>query len=187
MQVVYIFTERTTVSQVPKKKGLNWQRLLRCITFRCVVLNDAQVTAPGAFRWRWQRRLQAIHVVASITIIAEEQLILQKEVVLVNMIKEKQFNSWLTSLSDVPQRPHDLHSIHCQRYFFTERIILAVNWRQVGCAERPQSEQETNSSAVFVFLFSVVSPRQKSQYVCGEAAPLFLGSDLKKRKKKKEK
>lgn len=41
--------------------------------------------------------------------------------------------------------------------------MLAVNWRQVGWAERPQSEHETSSSAEFVFLFSVESPKQKSQ------------------------
>lgn len=47
---------------------------------RRVVLNDAQVTAPGAFRGLMQWRLQAVHVVASITIVAEEQLILKKTV-----------------------------------------------------------------------------------------------------------
>lgn len=47
---------------------------------RRVVLNDAQVTAPGAFRGLMQWRLQAVHMVASITIIAEEQLILKKTV-----------------------------------------------------------------------------------------------------------
>lgn len=46
---------------------------------RRVVLNDAQVTAPGAFRGLMQWRLQAVHVVASITIIAEKQLILKKQ------------------------------------------------------------------------------------------------------------
>lgn len=46
---------------------------------RRVVLNDAQVTAPGAFRGLMQWRLQAVHVVASITIVAEEQLILKKQ------------------------------------------------------------------------------------------------------------
>lgn len=43
---------------------------------RRVVLNDAQVTAPGAFRGLMQWRLQAVHVVASITIVAKEQLII---------------------------------------------------------------------------------------------------------------
>ena len=38
-----------------------------------------------------------------------------------------------TSLSDVPQSPQDLHSIHCQGYFFTEMIILAENCRHEGC------------------------------------------------------
>lgn len=39
----------------------------------------------------------------------------------------------LTSLSDVPQRPQDLHSIHCQGYFFTDIIMFGVNCRQDGC------------------------------------------------------
>ena len=39
----------------------------------------------------------------------------------------------LTSLSDVPQIEQHLHSIHCQRYFFTEMIMFAVNCKQVGC------------------------------------------------------
>ncbi len=37
-----------------------------------------------------------------------------------------------TSLSDVPQSPHDLHSMHCHGYFFTEIIIFGVNCRQEG-------------------------------------------------------
>lgn len=69
----------------------------------------------------------------------------------------------LTSLSDVPQIPQDLHSIHCQRYFFTDNIIVGVNCKQDGCADRPQSEHDTRSSASCVFLFSFESPKQKSQ------------------------
>lgn len=38
-----------------------------------------------------------------------------------------------TSLSEVPQTEQHLHSMHCQRYFFTDILILAVNCRQVGC------------------------------------------------------
>ena len=41
-------------------------------------------------------------------------------------------NVILTSLSDVPQIEQHLHSMHCQRYFPTEMIIFAVNWRHVG-------------------------------------------------------
>lgn len=41
-------------------------------------------------------------------------------------------NYMLTSLSDVPQIEQHLHSIHCQRYFPTEIIILAVNCKHVG-------------------------------------------------------
>ena len=77
-----------------------------------------------------------------------------------NTVKER---VTLTSLSEVPQRPQDLHSIHCHRYFFTDSIIFAVNWRQEGWADRPQSEHETKISAELVFLFSPESPRQKSQ------------------------
>lgn len=62
-----------------------------------------------------------------------------------------------------------MHSIHCHRYRFTEIIIFAVNCKQEGCPDRPQSLHETNSSAVPVFLFSRVSPRQKSQYGDGAA------------------
>lgn len=38
--------------------------------------------------------------------------------------------------------------------------------------DRPQSEQETNSSEVPVFLFSLASPKQKSQYGLGAAFSL---------------
>lgn len=62
-----------------------------------------------------------------------------------------------------------LHSMHCQRYRFTEIIMFVVNCRQEGWPDRPQSLQETSSSAVPVFLFSRVSPRQKSQYGDGAA------------------
>lgn len=83
----------------------------------------------------------------------------------------------LTSLSDVPQRAHDLHSRHCHRYFFIDITILGVNWRQVGWADRPQSKHDTIFSAAFVFLFSSESPRQKSQYLFGVAFSSFaLGS-----------
>lgn len=64
-----------------------------------------------------------------------------------------------------------LHSMHCHRYRLTDTIILAVNCKQEGWPERPQSLHETSSSAVPVFLFSRVSPRQKSQY--GEGAANF--------------
>lgn len=76
--------------------------------------------------------------------------------------QSSQNNSW-SSLSDVPQIVQYLHSIHCQRYFFTEIFMLAVNCRHVGWPDRPQSEHETRSSAWLVFLFSLASPRQKSQ------------------------
>uniref|UniRef100_A0A336K828 Josephin-2 n=1 Tax=Culicoides sonorensis TaxID=179676 RepID=A0A336K828_CULSO len=69
---------------------------------------------------------------------------------------------------DVPQIEQYLHSIHCHRYFFTEIVMFLVNWRQDGCPDRPQSEQDTKSSGCIVFLFSRASPRQKSQY--GEGA-----------------
>lgn len=39
----------------------------------------------------------------------------------------------LTSLSEVPHRVHDLHSMHCHRYFFTLFVSLTVNCKQVGC------------------------------------------------------
>lgn len=68
-----------------------------------------------------------------------------------------------------------LHSMHCQRYLRTEMIMLAVNCRHVGCPDRPQSEQETNSSASNVFLFSRASPKQKSQYGDGTARPFSGG------------
>lgn len=68
-----------------------------------------------------------------------------------------------------------LHSIHCQRYLRTERIILGVNWRHEGCPERPQSEQETSCSGVDVFRFSAESPKQKSQY--GDGATRALSSE----------
>ena len=38
----------------------------------------------------------------------------------------------LTSFSEVPQTAHDLHSMHCQGYFLTDKIMLVVNCRQVG-------------------------------------------------------
>jgi len=82
--------------------------------------------------------------------------------------QSSQNNNW-SSLSEVPHNPHDLHSMHCHLYFFTEMIILGVNCKQVGWADRPQSAQETKSSADLVFLFSTESPRQKSQYWLGEA------------------
>jgi hypothetical protein len=56
-----------------------------------------------------------------------------------------------------------------------------VNCKQVGCPLRPQSEHETSSSGKPVFLFSFVSPKQKSQYGDGDARGLsFLspGCDL---------
>lgn len=40
-----------------------------------------------------------------------------------------------TSFSDVPQMAHDLHSIHCQPYFFVETIIFGVNFKHVGWAK----------------------------------------------------
>jgi len=46
--------------------------------------------------------------------------------------------------------------------------------RSVGAPDRPQSLQDTSSSGVPDFLFSVASPRQKSQY--GDGAALFLRS-----------
>lgn len=76
-----------------------------------------------------------------------------------------------SSLSEVPQMEQYLHSMHCHRYRFTEIIMLAVNWRQVGCPDRPQSLQDTSSSAVPVFLFSRASPKQKSQYGDGATLP----------------
>ena len=45
--------------------------------------------------------------------------------------------------------------------------MLSVNCRQVGWPDRPHSAHETIDSGRFVFLFSVSSPRQKSQYVEG--------------------
>lgn len=36
--------------------------------------------------------------------------------------------------------------------------------RHVGCPDRPQSEQVTKSSGLPVLLFSLASPKQKSQY-----------------------
>lgn len=47
----------------------------------------------------------------------------------------------LTSLSEVPQTEQHLHSMHCQRYFFTEMFIFGVNCRQVGW---PIIEHNTN-------------------------------------------
>ena len=38
----------------------------------------------------------------------------------------------LTSLSEVPQRVQDLHSMHCHLYFLTLSVNLPVNWRQEG-------------------------------------------------------
>lgn len=49
--------------------------------------------------------------------------------------------------------------------------MLGVNCKHVGWADLPQSEQETNSSADRVFLFSAESPKQKSQYWLGDAEP----------------
>lgn len=78
--------------------------------------------------------------------------------------------------------------MHCQRYFPTEIIMFAVNWRHVGwptkyikfsiyfnkiqckslIPERPQSEQEINISG-WPDLFDTSSPKQKSQYGDGFA------------------
>ena len=98
----------------------------------------------------------------------------------------------LTSFSEVPHRPQDLHSMHCHGYFLTEMIILAVNCKQVGCPvtyknhttvqwehwddawmktvfwgnwpDLPQSAHDTSSSLCPVFLLFFSSPKQKSQY-----------------------
>lgn len=73
----------------------------------------------------------------------------------------------------MPQIEQYLHSMHCQRYRFTDTIMLAVNCRHEGWPDLPQSLHDTNSSAVPVFLFSRVSPRQKSQYGDGAASLPF--------------
>jgi hypothetical protein len=36
-------------------------------------------------------------------------------------------------LSEVPHKPQLLHSMHCQGYFLTEMIMLAVNCKHDGC------------------------------------------------------
>lgn len=53
--------------------------------------------------------------------------------------------------------------------------MLGVNCRHDGCPERPQSEHETSSSGIDVFLFSAESPKQKSQY--GDGATRALSSE----------
>jgi len=57
--------------------------------------------------------------------------------------------------------------------------MLAVNCKQVGCPDLPQSEHETNSSGIPDFLFSTASPKQKSQYgdagTRGLCSSVFLG------------
>ena len=35
-----------------------------------------------------------------------------------------------SSLSDLPQSPQDLHSMHCHEYFLTDTIIFGVNWEK---------------------------------------------------------
>ncbi|KAH9422440.1 hypothetical protein DERP_003116 [Dermatophagoides pteronyssinus] len=81
----------------------------------------------------------------------KKSIIIIFDVVELNNNKSIQSNNRLklTSLSDVPQIPQDLHSIHCQRYFFTDNIIVGVNCKQDGCADRPQSEHDTRSSASY--------------------------------------
>ena len=41
-----------------------------------VELGDAEPTWPGALGWRGERRRQAVHVVASVAVVAEQQLVL---------------------------------------------------------------------------------------------------------------
>jgi len=40
-----------------------------------VELLYAQMATPTSFRWFLQRRIQAVHVVATVTIVAEQQLV----------------------------------------------------------------------------------------------------------------
>lgn len=114
--------------------------------------------------WRlWKRRLQAVHVVPTVTVVTEKQLLLQKykkkrqthsfwfskpadsspTVVAQHVTTKKKRillkktkNFRLTSLSELPQRLQHLHSMHCQRYCLTDMIMLAVNCKQVGCPTR---------------------------------------------------
>lgn len=54
--------------------------------------------------------------------------------------------------------------------------MLVVNCKHVGWPDLPQSLHETNSSEPPVFLFSLESPRQKSQYGLGGARSLFASA-----------
>lgn len=59
-------------------------------------------------------------------------------------------------------------------YYFFFRPFLPSDFSSIlkFLPDRPQSEQETNSSEPPVFLFSLASPRQKSQYGLGAAFSL---------------
>lgn len=59
----------------------------------------------------------------------------------------------LTSLSELPQRLQHLHSMHCQRYCLTDMIMLAVNWRQVGCPKSSlRKEKKIRSQSLYSYV-----------------------------------
>jgi hypothetical protein len=90
----------------------------------------AEGAAPRAFGRSGQRRVQAVHVIATVTVVAEQQLVLEFEIAIrIHFVTEKQK---ITSLSEVPHTEQHLHSMHCHLYLRTEIIILAVNCRQEG-------------------------------------------------------
>merc|ERR1719322_1296784 len=82
-------------------------------------------TAPIALWCFLHRRHQAVHMVAAVAIIAEEEFVV---------------------VFEVPQRVHVLHSMHCQGYSFTLIFMLSVNCRHVGWPALPQMEQPMSSS-----------------------------------------
>lgn len=104
-------------------------------SFPCAVMlqnTDGELTLRR-FRHGW---VETIHVVAPVTVVTEQELVLEQHVTFQHSVhatlRREDEAGELTSFSEVPHMLQHLHSMHCQRYVFTAAIMTGVNCRQEG-------------------------------------------------------